>query len=106
MLAISPGPELLALKRRKVRLLEQKAKLVKGFGLLNYVPHPKQDRFHRAGAFKRRLVTAGNRFGKSQMGCAEDCAWLYGERLWYPHGSEARTIGLPKRPVKGLVIAV
>jgi len=100
------SPELVALKRRRLRLLQQKAALVKGFGLLNYVPHPKQERFHRAGGFKRRLVTAGNRFGKSHMGCAEDCAWLFGERVWLPKGDPGRTLGIPRRPVKGLVITV
>lgn len=99
-------PELLALKRRKLALMSEKAVLVKGFGLLNYTPHAKQHAFHAAGSYKRRLVTAGNRFGKSHMGCAEDCAWLYGERVWYPKGSVERTTGLPGRPVKGLVITI
>lgn len=99
-------PEILAIRRRKLKLLQEKAALVKGFGLLNYAPHPKQDRFHRAGNYRRRLVTAGNRFGKSLMGCGEDCAWLYGERIWYPKSDPARTAGLPTRPVKGLVITI
>jgi hypothetical protein len=39
------------------------------------------------------------------MGIAEDCAWLRQERPWYPKNDEARTSGLPRRPVKGLIIA-
>lgn len=102
-----PSPaEILLLKRRKVRLLQERAALTKNFGLLNYRPLEKQDKFHRAGKFRKRLVSAGNRFGKTTLGCAEDCAWLYGERVWYAKDDEARTAGIPRRPVKGLVIAI
>jgi hypothetical protein len=70
-----------------------------------YVPHPKQDSFHRAAAsHNRRAVFAGNRFGKSQMGCAEDGAWLRGERIWYSKDDPSRVAGIPRHPVKGLVI--
>lgn len=50
------------------------------------------------------MVRAGNRFGKSHMGCAEDCGWVLGERVWYPVGDPCRTAGIPRHPVKGLVI--
>lgn len=96
--------DLAALRLRKLQLKTEKLKLLRKFGLLHYRPHPKQDAFHRAAKFKHRMVRAGNRFGKSQMGCAEDCAWLLGERPWYPRTEEARYVGIPKRPVKGLVI--
>jgi hypothetical protein len=97
--------ELAQLKRRKIALLQEKLALKKDFGLMFYRPHPKQDRFHRAGKFKRRYLRAGNRFGKSDMGVAEDCAWLLGYRPWYAESDPARYEGLPNRPVKGLVIA-
>lgn len=96
--------ERLALLLRKRSLLQKRSALSKGFGLKDYLPHPKQDAFHRAGNRLRRAAFCGNRFGKSHMGCAEDCGWLMGERVWYKKGDPARTIGIPKRPVKGLVI--
>ena len=69
-----------------------------------YSPHQKQDDFHRAGDRSRRAVFAGNRFGKSHLGAAEDGAWLRGERAWYPQSDVVRRLGIPQRPVKGLVI--
>ncbi len=86
-------------------MLREKREVSRHYGLLNYRPHPKQDRFHRAN-FLYRLAMCGNRFGKSEMGCAEDLAWIRGERIWYPKDDPARTIGIPQRPVKGLVITV
>lgn len=74
-------------------------------GILFYEPHPKQDKFHRAGGYLRRYVRTGNRFGKSTMGAAEDVAWALGYRPWYPEGDEARYAGIPQRSVKILVIA-
>lgn len=97
--------ELAQLKQRKLTLLHEKLLLKKDFGLMFYKPHTKQDRFHRSARFKRRYLRAGNRFGKSDMGVAEDCAWLLGYRPWYPETDPARKEGLPDRPVKGLVIA-
>jgi len=93
------------LLRRKLELQRKKLDLVKRFGLLYYRPYPKQDAFHRAGNFKCRMYRAGNRAGKSTLGAAEDCAWLLGYRPWYPEGDPARYLGIPKHPVKGLVIA-
>ena len=77
---------------------------IKSDGLRFYAPHSKQDSFHRAGRHRHRAVFAGNRFGKSQLGCAEDMAWLRGERVWYPEDDPARREGIPQYPVKGLVI--
>jgi hypothetical protein len=96
--------ELVLLKRKKNELLQQRVEIVEDFGLLSYKPHPKQDRFHRMGAKSRRGAFCGNRFGKSTMSCAEDCGWLMGERVWYPRTDPARYVGLPQRPVKGLVL--
>lgn len=96
--------ELVALRRRKVALLEECNQHQSSFGLLRYEPHKKQDAFHRAGAFKRRGAFWGNRTGKSHMGCSEDAAWLMGERVWYPRSDPSRYIGIPKHPVKLLLI--
>ena len=86
------------------RKLQRLAQLKRDYGLAFYTPHKKQDMFHAAGEFKRRYVRTGNRFGKSELGAAEDCAWARGERPWYPKGDERRTIGLPERATKGLII--
>jgi len=99
------NPELLLLRRQQLRLQTEKVAALKHDGLPFYRPHPGQDAFHlAAGKFKRRMVRSGNRFGKSYMGCAEDCAWLRGERPWYPLGSVERTAGIPQHPVKLLTI--
>tara|TARA_R100000808_G_scaffold10241_1_gene27364 strand:- start:20103 stop:21704 length:1602 start_codon:yes stop_codon:yes gene_type:complete len=91
--------------KQKLRdALQAKLRAKRAFGLPFYKPHPKQEKFHRAGEFKRRYVRTGNRFGKSDMGAAEDCSWALGYRPFFPEGDEGRTIGLPKRPTKGLII--
>lgn len=95
--------ELLLLKQQRARLLASKVEAMKKDGLPFYHPHPKQDTFHRLSHLRRGAFT-GNRFGKSTMGCAEDCAWLRGERPWYGKDDPARTSNIPQRPVKGLVI--
>lgn len=92
------------LMQRKLRLEQQKLQLIKDFGLAFYRPYPKQDAFHAAGNFKLRMYRAGNRSGKSTMGCAEDCSWLLNYRPFYPEGDARRTAGIPQRPVKLLVI--
>ncbi len=90
--------------REELALLKRNAEIVKDFGLLAYKPHAKQDAFHRAGAYKSRYVRTGNRFGKSTMGAAEDCAWALGYRPWYSEGDPARYVGIPQRSVKILII--
>jgi hypothetical protein len=77
---------------------------IKADGSAFYRPHEKQDLFHRAGECRHRAVFAGNRFGKSHLGCAEDIAWLRNERVWYAKDEPARTAGIPQHPTKGLVI--
>jgi hypothetical protein len=101
---VQTDPELLTIKRQQLRLKQAKIKALTQDGLPFYKPHPKQDRFHRSVASRRGVFT-GNRFGKSTMGCAEDAAWLRGERVWYPVGDVARTSGIPIHTVKGLIIA-
>ena len=92
------------LKIELAKLLEEKKELLDENGLAFYEPHPKQELFHAAAKFKRRMVGAGNRFGKSQMGMAEDLAWALGFRPWYKEEDPRRTIGIPSYPVKGLII--
>jgi hypothetical protein len=72
-------------------------------GIAFYRPFPKQKLFHECG-FRYRYARVGNRFGKSTMGAAEDVAWLLGERPWVMEGLPERTIGIPRRPVKGVLI--
>lgn len=93
----------LELKRREVELLRKKLELKKQFGLAFYTPYHKQHLFHKSSA-RFRMFRAGNRTGKSTCGAAEDCAWLMGERPWYAKDDPARYSGIPKRPVKGVVI--
>lgn len=96
--------ERFALLQRQLELKRRKLELIKQDGMSFYKPHRKQAAFHEAGVhFKRRMLRAGNRFGKTEMGAAEDAAWLRGERTWYPEGHPARRGGIPQRPVKGLV---
>lgn len=101
----SDDPELYAAKLRELELLKRKAALVKSNGLLFYKPYETQGKFHASTA-KRRAFFAGNRTGKSTCGVAEDCAWLLGERPWLPEGDPARTSGIPRRPVKLLVLTI
>jgi len=91
-------------KRRKVELLKQRKKLVRENGLAFFRPHAKQEQFFTAGAYKRRYARTGNRFGKSEMGAAEDCAWAIGERTFFPVGHPLRTLGLPKHSTKGCIV--
>jgi hypothetical protein len=72
-------------------------RLIAANGIFFYKPHAKQDKFHRAGEFKRRYVRTGNRFGKSEMGTAEDIAWALGERPWYDINDPARYAGIPRK---------
>lgn len=97
ILELNEKKRLLRLKKRRKELREQN-------GILYYRPHKKQDMFHRAGKYKGRYARTGNRFGKSEMGAAEDVAFLLGYRPWYPEGDPARYEGIPKHPTKGLLI--
>lgn len=97
--------ELFLAKRERLRLLQLKAEAIKEDGLRFYRPMPKQDAFHRAAAlYRRRLFEAGNRYGKTTMGAAEDCSWLRGYRPFYPEGDPARRAGIPTHPVKGAIV--
>lgn len=86
------------------RLMITRERAFKSNGLAMYRPHRKQDKFHRAAWAKYRYLRTGNRFGKSDCGCAEDVAFAIGERPWYGENDPARYIGIPKMPTKGLII--
>jgi len=99
--------QVVALRTRKAQILRQKIDLMKKNGIAFYHPHKKQEMFHTAGiSYRRRMVRAGNRFGKSHLGCAEDVAWLIGKRAWLKPEDPAYRGGIPQRPVKGLVVTV
>jgi hypothetical protein len=94
-----------SLLMQKRTLLRKQANAKLRDPLRFYTPHDKQDRFHRAGAFKHRLWESGNRSGKSTGGVAEDAAHLKGERSWYDKpGDPAKHIGIKPGSNKGLVI--
>lgn len=99
-----PNPELLLIRRKQLELQRRKNQLIRANGLAFYRPWTKQDAFHSAAKHKLRMFRAGNRTGKSTAGCAEDCAWALGERLWYHEGDPRRTIGIPEYPTKGLIV--
>lgn len=83
--------ELQLIRLQQAQLLAKKVALVKSHGLSFYRPHSGQDSFHIAGLkYRRRYVRTGNRFGKSTAGCAEDVAWLLGERSWYKHAFDIK----------------
>ena len=90
--------------RELKRALERQQELKRENGLLYYVPHVKQDKFHAAGTYRRRYVRTGNRWGKSTAGAAEDIAWCMGERIWYAEDDPRRFAGIPQRSVKGVLI--
>lgn len=97
--------DLALLTKKKLELSRGLLKAAKECGLAFYRPSPKQDVFHRAGVrCKRRMVRAGNRFGKSTCGVAEDVAWMLHERLWLKPDDEARRGGIPQHPIKLLTI--
>ena len=111
-----------ALLQKKLELQCRRLQLHKDFGLAFYRPWAKQDAFHSATA-KFRMMRMGNRGGKSTGGCAEDLAWMLGERPWYKSkftiyhrdgsvyrvhdGYENHPLvrqGIPQRPTKQLII--
>jgi len=91
-------------RRQRLELLRRRKQLREENGLAFYTPHPKQDTFHRAAKYKRRYLRTGNRFGKSDCGAAEDCAYALGERPWYSKDDPARYAGIPKHSTKGCII--
>ena len=95
--------ELLILKR-ELALEKRLRALQKENALEFFRPHPKQQDFFAAAGNKYRYARTGNRFGKSEMGDAEDVAFALGYRPWIPEGNPLRTLGIPSTPTKGLII--
>lgn len=95
--------ELLRL-RRELMLERRKKKLQEDAAIYFYEPHPKQSAFHSAASYHYRYARTGNRFGKSEMGAAEDVAFALGFRPWIPEGDPLRTLGIPPHPTKGLIV--
>lgn len=88
----------LALRRREAALLRRAIELRKQNGIRFYSPHEKQTLFHSAAFYRYRYARTGNRFGKSEMGAAEDVAYAIGYRPWIPEGVTHRTLGTPDIP--------
>ena len=110
--------------RKELELETRKRDLRAAYGINFYRPHFKQHKFHTCDKTSRFLRT-GNRFGKSECGIIEDISWCLGGRLWYrnafdildgtravaeahPGGKDHPyvTRGIPRRPVKGLLLVV
>lgn len=106
------------------RRLREIQETIRSNGILFYRPHAKQHRFHICTATGRYGRT-GNRFGKSEMGIAEVIAQCRGGREWYRYAFDILngkrevverhpggfnhpyvTCGIPRRPIKALLIVV
>ena len=93
------------LRARRLLALEQKKRtLEKDNQLYFFKPHPKQCLFFENAHARRRYARTGNRFGKSEMGAAEDVAFALGYRPWVREGDPLRTLGIPPHPTKGLIV--
>lgn len=99
-------PELsdLPLLRRELQLENRRLELLSENALSFYEPHTKQSWFHENANYRFRYARTGNRFGKSEMGAAEDVAFALGYRPWYKEGDPRRTLGIPPFPTKGLIV--
>lgn len=99
----APSTDLLLLRRELV-LTKREAELRLGNQIAFYSPHEKQKTFHDAAIFRYRYARTGNRFGKSEMGAAEDVSFALGFRPWIAEGDPLRNLGIPLHPTKGLII--
>lgn len=97
------APDILLL-RREVALRRRELELRSDNEIYFFQPHTKQNAFFGAANFRRRYARTGNRFGKSEMGAAEDVAFALGFRPWVAEGNPLRTLGIPPRPTKGLIV--
>lgn len=73
-------------------------------GIAFYRPHTKQGWFHSLANYKYRYVRTGNRFGKSDMGAAEDCAFVLGHRPWLPDNHPDKYKGIPRKSTSGIIL--
>lgn len=114
----------LAEQQQENARLKKIQQTIQANGINFYRPHAKQHKFHICNATGRYGRT-GNRYGKSEKGIAEDIAQCRGGREWYRYefdiiDGEKRivehhlggfnhpyvTCGIPRRPVKGLLLVV
>jgi hypothetical protein len=102
-MSVSPPIELL-LARRELELERRRVELLRENQITFYSPHEKQVLFHTNASARYRYARTGNRFGKSEMGAAEDVAFALGYRPWLPEGDPLRTLGIPPHPTKGLIV--
>lgn len=124
-LPVAPSEDLalaLALAKREKAILQRQIELRRENGIQFYRPHAKQESFHFAAWNHYRYARTGNRFGKSEMGAAEDVAYALGYRPWVPEGLTLRglgrtadapewawdvplrTMGIPQHATKGLIV--
>lgn len=96
--------EQLFYRRQEVQIERRRALIRKEHGIKTYEPHAKQAQFHNAGYFHYRYARTGNRFGKSEMGAAEDVAFARGAREWLRPGDPDRSVGIPNYATKGLIV--
>lgn len=94
------------LLRREVSIEKRRKQLRTENAIFFYQPHPKQVLFHSAASYHYRYARTGNRFGKSEMGGAEDVAFALGYRPWLDENNPLRTLGIPKHTTKGLIVSV
>jgi len=94
----------LALKRRELALVQRRIELQRENAIAFFKPHAKQQHFFANASFRFRYARTGNRFGKSEMGACEDIAFALGYRPWIAEGDPLRTLGIPSRPTKGLIV--
>ncbi len=103
MTATAPDMDFL-LAKRELDLEKRRLALRVENQIYFYTPHEKQQQFHQAASFHYRYARTGNRFGKSEMGAAEDIAFALGYRPWIVEGDPGRTLGIPTHPTKGLIV--
>ena len=88
------------------KLYKRRNELRAEFKIDFFVPNEGgQKAFFENADKKRRDIFGGNRWGKSTCGVIEDISWVLGERRFYPTNNPLRRLGIPRRGVKGLVIA-
>lgn len=104
MIALAPTPEDLALARRELALERRQEELRRTNQIAFFHPHEKQQLFFTNAAFRFRYARTGNRFGKSEMGAAEDISFALGYRPWLSGSDPMRTLGIPRHPTKGLIV--
>ena len=94
----------LLLARRELLLEQRRLTLLQENQIVFYAPHSKQQAFHAAAHFHYRYARTGNRFGKSEMGAAEDIAFALGYRPWINKKDPNCFKGIPVHPTKGLIV--